>query len=115
MIQNGKENIINFEDKFILGKTDLNSNVYDVLFYARRNIKTTTIPPFVKIISPYSFCESAIEKVSIHPHLTHICKCAFSGCQHLKNARSQIILNFNLLESDLFLFHQLNTSQFLAM
>ena len=84
VVKNGVDNIINYEDKFILGKSNLMNDFYDVLYFACRNIKTTTIPPSVRKISPYSFFESSIEKVVISPHLTHIGKCAFSGCQHLQ-------------------------------
>ncbi|KAK8899929.1 hypothetical protein M9Y10_002252 [Tritrichomonas musculus] len=43
-----------FDDKFIIGKSDI-ANDFDVLIFARRDIVEGTIPPFIKIIGPYAF------------------------------------------------------------
>ncbi|KAK8864036.1 hypothetical protein M9Y10_011730 [Tritrichomonas musculus] len=45
----------NYKDTFILGKTDPTSNDSDVIVFARCDIETAEIPPFVKIIGPFSF------------------------------------------------------------
>ena len=52
---NDNENIMLYDDTFILGKSNLESDAFDVLIFARRDVKTPTIPPFVKIISAYAF------------------------------------------------------------
>lgn len=103
------ENIIYFDNKFILGKSDLSSNVFDILIFARRNIKDVTIPSFIKIIEKYSFdsCKkinfvnyeensqlktieesafssSSIEKIILPPSLIEIKRDCFSYCDLLK-------------------------------
>lgn len=47
-------------EKFIVGKSDEKSDVYDVLYFAPRNIKNVNIPSFIRVIAPYAFdeCES---------------------------------------------------------
>lgn len=77
--------IIYFEDKLILGKTDSNSDVYDVLLFARRDVKTVKIPSFIKRISSYAFGQSTIEKVSIPTETTHIEEGSFILCEKLLN------------------------------
>lgn len=57
------ENITYYDDSFILGKTDLKSDVFDILYFAQRNVVNVTIPSFVKIIGSSAFdgCESLFE------------------------------------------------------
>lgn len=45
----------NFQNDFILGKTNQNNQVFDVLSVARRDIKIAQIPSFIKVISESSF------------------------------------------------------------
>lgn len=39
IIPNKEKNLIYYEDKFILGKSDLKSDIYDILYFSRRDIK----------------------------------------------------------------------------
>ena len=55
IIKNNQINIFYFDNKFILGKSDLCSDVFDVLLFARHDIKTATIPSFIKQIGPSAF------------------------------------------------------------
>ena len=55
IIEHKKKNILLFEEKFILGKSDLKSDIYDVLLFARRDIKSASIPYFIKRIANYAF------------------------------------------------------------
>ena len=85
VIQNGVENIKNFEEKFVIGKSDLKSDEFDVLVFASRELKSVTIPPFVKHIGSYAFSSSLITKISIPSHVETFCEGAFSGCNELCN------------------------------
>lgn len=50
-----KKNIIYYYDKFIIGKSDLKSDNYDILYFSRRDIKTANIPSFIKRIASNAF------------------------------------------------------------
>lgn len=52
---NGKENIMYYDNKFLLGKSDQKSDIFDILIFARRNIENAVIPSFIKRISSYAF------------------------------------------------------------
>lgn len=49
------KSFIYFENSFILGKYWESNKNYDVLIFARRDIESAIIPPFIKHISSYSF------------------------------------------------------------
>lgn len=79
--KNEVENISNFNDTFIIGKSDLNTKNFDVLLFARRDIEHAVIPSFIKRISPYAFnCCFNIKKIdfSMNSELKSIGKYAFS-------------------------------------
>lgn len=50
-----EKNICYYDNKFILGKSDLKSDVYDNLCFVKSDIKYAFIPSFIKIIAPFSF------------------------------------------------------------
>ncbi|KAK8892239.1 hypothetical protein M9Y10_029462 [Tritrichomonas musculus] len=70
-------------DKLIIGKSDIKSDIFDVLEFASRDVKTVTIPSKIEKISPYSFQFSSIEKVIISPSVTVIGEFSFSNCLKL--------------------------------
>lgn len=103
------QNFIYFDGKFILGKTDEKSDIFDELVFARRNIEDALIPSSIeqiadfafnnckklkkvefennsklKIIGKSSFLFSSIEKVLIPSHVKQISESAFSFCNFLK-------------------------------
>ena len=57
-----------YDDQFILGKTDPKSDEFDVLLFARRDIKVANIPSFIKRIGPCAFgkCRK-LEEVNFFP------------------------------------------------
>ncbi|KAK8836917.1 hypothetical protein M9Y10_037443 [Tritrichomonas musculus] len=49
------KNLIFYEDKYLIGKSDRKSDIFDILYFARRDIEKAIIPPFIRIISPFAF------------------------------------------------------------
>lgn len=49
----------NFGDKFIIGKSTVDQENYDVLVFCACNVEQVTIPSFIKTIGPFAFtnCE----------------------------------------------------------
>ena len=103
------KHFINFENNFIVGKTNPKNNDYDFLIFARRNIKNCKIPSFItKIgsnsfnscsqlehiyfssdsklneIDQYAFCNSSITRFYAPSHLLKVDDFAFNECQKLK-------------------------------
>ena len=106
-------NIIYFDNKFILGKSDSKSSEFDILYYARKDIEKVIIPPFIvkiashafanskklnkaefvnnsklKLIEKFSFSNTSIKSISFPPKVK-IGNYAFSGCEKLQ------IIEFN--------------------
>ena len=46
-----------YNDNFIIGKSSIESNMYDILVFSNRNLKIAVIPSFIKHIKPYSFSD----------------------------------------------------------
>lgn len=62
IIKNDIENI-KFYDNFIIGKSNLESDEYDVLLYSNLNSKEFIIPTFIKRIAPFAFTKRLINKI----------------------------------------------------
>lgn len=97
-----------YEDKIVVGKSSIDSNVFDNLVFCLRNVEKVTIPSFVRkiesyafqqskvravdfeknsqlqIIEEYAFAESSIEKFTVPLHLTKIYRSVFDSCSQLK-------------------------------
>ena len=95
------------DNKYLLCKTDNNSDDYDILHFAHHNIKEAHIPKNIKVISAFAFtgCENLtnlyfpsnlsiigecafqntnIKEISIQSSLKNIGKCAFKECKNLR-------------------------------
>lgn len=77
IIKREQQNIALYNNKILIGKSDVKSDVFDVLLFVPKEIKSFTIPPFIKRIGSYSFSETSIESIFIPSQVTHICKGAF--------------------------------------
>lgn len=109
VIQKERQNIISLDDTFIIGKSDVNKDIYDVLLFARRDVEKVTIPSFIKkiasysfqfcsklksiefpedskleTISKYAFSSSSVESIRIPQHVYKIEDHAFYDCRRLK-------------------------------
>lgn len=101
-------NFLYLDSSLLLGKSNENSNDYDVIILAKRSIKEASIPSFVKYIDPFAFygctmlqyvtfsnnaqlesigkdafAKCPIKKISIPPHVNKIGKFCFYGCRKL--------------------------------
>ena len=80
IFENEIQNISFFDNKFIIGKTDPKSDIYDILLFSRRDVECVTIPPFIRHIAPYAFnlCKQ-IKSIEFAPNsnLIKIAKFAF--------------------------------------
>ncbi|KAK8846463.1 hypothetical protein M9Y10_020485 [Tritrichomonas musculus] len=106
------KHFISYENDFILGKSSQNSDVFDVLVFARRNIETVVIPSFIKriaqyafqyckkikhieipieskleIIDKYAFYFSSVKNISIPSSVKQICERSFCFCFNLKKVK----------------------------
>ena len=71
----------NYEDKFIVGKTDKNKKEYEEIIFSIRNIEEATIPANIRTINSYSFsCCNNLRTMNFpsNSSLCRICKEAFS-------------------------------------
>lgn len=83
IVKKNCENIKYYGNKLIIGKSNLNSQIFDVLLFAHRNIEKVTIPSFIKKINSYSFNKCERLKTIEFPSdskLEMIDKYSFSGC-----------------------------------
>ena len=56
-IKINQENIIYYENQFIIGKSYHKSGIFDIHVFPHQDIETAIIPPFIKQILPYAFIE----------------------------------------------------------
>lgn len=126
-MQNGQQNLKSYEDKFIIGKSDLKSDKFDTFVFAPKNIKTVKIPPFIKqicgwafhncselqdleipsdsqlqIIGPYSFNSSSVERIFIPNQVEQIKESAFSSCDRLKSIKISPDSKLQVIERNAF-------------
>ncbi|KAK8887212.1 hypothetical protein M9Y10_038250 [Tritrichomonas musculus] len=115
------------QNKIIVGKSDLNSEIYETIVFACRDITQAFIPYFVKcigvssfyrcksiekvefsenseinIIGKSSFSESSIKSILIPASVTRICERAFFDCPELKKIEFHDNSNLSIIEKDAF-------------
>ena len=116
------------DDKYLFGKSNPNSNVFDTLLFARRDIKEIVIPSSIKIISSYdafqdcrnlnkveippnsklqaiekfAFTSSSIEEIFLPSKVLKICEFAFFCCINLKKIEIPPNSNLETIESHAF-------------
>lgn len=77
VIQNEKQNILFYQNNFIVGKSDIKSDIYDDLIYVSSKLRIAKVPPFIKRIREYAFCKSHAVIVEIPDEVETIEKDAF--------------------------------------
>ncbi|KAK8896916.1 hypothetical protein M9Y10_014842 [Tritrichomonas musculus] len=110
IINKDKKNVILSENKLLLGKSDAESNDYDVILFSPRDIESVTIPSNITRIEKYAFdnCENlesvifeedsklqtigfqsfaytSIETIIIPKHVRRLDKYSFAYCKKLRS------------------------------
>lgn len=123
-----KKNIFYFDNKFIIGKTSLNSNNFDLLIFAQRCIENAIIPSYISKISSYSFDKCTIletiefsnnsklkeignnafsytniKNIKIPPKVKKIGQNAFCSCMHLNSIEFSNDSELRIIEQYTFL------------
>ncbi|KAK8842185.1 hypothetical protein M9Y10_026416 [Tritrichomonas musculus] len=79
----------------IIGKKNNDENeIWDAVYFVRRDIKKVEIPSFIERIESFSF--------STPSKVTYIGKCAFSSCKKLQQVEIEPASNFQYIEQDAF-------------
>lgn len=104
ILKNEEENIKLFNNEVIIGKSDLNSDNFDVLVFARRDIETIDIPSCIKVIGSTAFTSSHVGSISLPPQVTKINSNAFSYCQFLERFEIPFDSDLNVIENSAFTF-----------
>lgn len=94
---------MNIDNKLVLGKTNKKRHDYDVLLFARRDIKTAKIPSFVKRIASFAFQKSSVENVSIPSKVEEISEGCFKECKQLANVTTTKRSHLRIIGKDAFL------------
>ena len=97
-----------FKDgQYLLGKSDKNSDEFDILLFVNRDLKNISIPTNIKIISSDAFSEAKIEEIFIPPNVSKISENAFSSCQNLKKVVIPTNSNLQVIESYAFIYSKI--------
>lgn len=127
VIKNGAENIKFIdESKFLVGKTDLKSENFDVIYFALSVIKKVLIPKCIKLIANYAFSNcnnlrfvsfpenselksidtcafrfTKISSISLPPNVTELGCNAFFKCDELKIVEIKSRISFESVHQSL--------------
>ena len=72
------------DERYVLGKGDKNSDIFDTLVFVSRNIKNIVIPNCVKIIGKQACSYSDVESLLVTSQVTLIDDEAFRSCFNLE-------------------------------
>lgn len=72
------------DNNIVIGKSNAESDEYDILVFVNRNAKKVIIPPFIKKIASFAFAGTKINNIYIPPIVSQIDEGAFLGCLCLK-------------------------------
>lgn len=100
-VEFGNKRYLCIDGKYIIGKSDIESEDYDMLIMWRRNNLSANIPKSIKIIGPYAFDYSKLEAIFIPSHITKICKCAFR-CSFLERVQFEQNSQLTAIEEEVF-------------
>lgn len=87
---------------YVIGKSDIKSDIYDSLIYSNSCSKNIIIPSNIRSINKSVFIESKIKNVVIHSNVTQIGEKAFYKCLKLRHI--EIPRDSSILEYKAFLF-----------
>lgn len=118
---------LKYDDKFIIGKTSIEQDNYDVLVFCNRDVEIAKIPNFIEIIGSYAFNEcfklqkveiqndsklriigkhafsfASIENISIPHHVTYIGEDAFYSCYQLQRVEIPTNSELRIIDKEAF-------------
>ncbi|KAK8865394.1 hypothetical protein M9Y10_010939 [Tritrichomonas musculus] len=124
------------DDKLLIGKSNTNSDVFDILLFACRDIDKVIVPSYIKHISPfcfqkckylksiefqqnsnlqsigkYAFSKTSIETINIPEHCQHIKEGSFFHCKLLTRIEFEAALEMKLIDDKCFTKTQLRSIQ----
>ena len=102
-VQPNNPHFKSYNNEMILGKSNKDSEIFDVVIFVKRKIKMITIPSHIKEISAYSFEFTKISKIDIPQRVTKICKYAFQFCHHLSEINFSIDSELKTIEEHVFI------------
>ena len=127
--ENDKNNFIFYDEKFLIGKSNLESDDFDVLYFARRDLEEAVIPSFIKVINSNAFedcktlktvifsedsnleriennafSKTLIQNISIPDKVVKIGEFCFSGCNKLINVEFSANSNLHSIGKSAFSF-----------
>ncbi|KAK8838024.1 hypothetical protein M9Y10_035971 [Tritrichomonas musculus] len=97
------------DENIIIGKSNPESDEYDILVFVNRNAKKINIPPSIKQIEPYAFQYTKISHIYIPPIVSFIGIGAFSFCEHLKRVEIDSESELKEINCDLFQFSSIES------
>lgn len=100
---------MNIDNRIIVGKSDINNDDYDVLYFSTRGTNICQIPSFIKKIATYAFYMAQFDTVTIPRKVTRICRGAFSFCSHLRNVIIPSDSNLRVIERKAFYFSSIES------
>lgn len=71
------------DEKLIIGKSDNQSDIFDVLFFVCRDVENVKIPSSIRRIASHAFAATKIENIVIPEKVTQIDDFAFKYCYYL--------------------------------
>lgn len=84
IVPSGDALLKNYSKKFVLGKSDKNSEVFDIFYFAPHELKKVRIPLFTETIGAFACYKCQITEIVIPSQVTQIHDNAFSSCRELK-------------------------------
>ena len=129
-----EQNIVYYQNEFILSKSNPKNDLFDVLLFARRDIVKARIPSFITKIENYAFDEckklrsvvfsddskltslgkaafagSLIDGIFIPDHVAVIGQYAFTNCRNLTKVCFSKNSELSAIEDKVFMFSELTS------
>ncbi|KAK8880602.1 hypothetical protein M9Y10_003282 [Tritrichomonas musculus] len=96
-----------FEDKYIIGKTNSESDDYDKIVYTKIELDKIEIPLFISIIS--GVYSHRVESITIPDHVTVIGSYSFASCFSLKKVEISENSKLRIIGSNAFQNHEIGS------
>lgn len=82
-VESGNARYLGFDGKYIIGKSNIEREDYDMLIICSCDLVEMNIPDTIRIIGPFALAQSKIQRILIPANVTKICENAFYYCKQL--------------------------------